>query len=147
MVIAIVRNRAWKKLWMFEPSFICCAFEFAKFYLRSFAATATLMFVDVHLCILNMWLIIWACSSKVEAVLLATSVSFLSPAMLNPSRNSDRNKTSICYKAIIQLFIAYQSENNINKRLLKTPSKLTKLFWTKLQIWYWLFVPALVCNS
>ena len=86
------------------------------------------MFVDVHLCILNMWLIIWACSSKVEAVLLATSVSFLSPAMLNPSRNSDRNKTSICYKAIIQLFIAYQSENNINKRLLKTPSKLTKLF-------------------
>ena len=43
----------------------------------------------------------WVCSCKVEAVLLAAFVSFLSPAMLNPSRNSDRNKTSACYKAII----------------------------------------------
>ena len=72
------------------------------FYLRSFAATPTLMFAHVHLCNLDMWLIIWACSRNIEAVLLVASVSFLSPAMLNPSRNSDRNKTSTRYKAIIQ---------------------------------------------
>ena len=52
---------------------------------------------NVHLCNLKVWLIMWGCSVNVEAVLLATSVSFLCPAMLNPSRNSDRNKTSTCY--------------------------------------------------
>ena len=71
------------------------------FSLRSFTATPTLMFVHAHLCNLNVWSIMWACSRKVEAVLLAAFVSFLCPAMLNPSRNSDRNKTSTRYKAII----------------------------------------------
>ena len=33
-----------------------------------------------HLYTLNMWLIMWVCSTTVEAVLLAASVSFLSPA-------------------------------------------------------------------
>ena len=88
---------------------------------------------------LNVWLITWACSSKVEAVLLAASVTFLSPEMLNPSRNSDSNKTSTRYKAIIQfwrLSITHQGESNIDKKLLKTraTSKPLKLFLTKLQI-------------
>ena len=72
-----------------------------------------------------MWLIIWVCSSKVEDVLLAASISFLSLAMLNPSRNSNRNKTSTRYKAIIQFWrhsIANQGESNI----------ILKLFLTKL---------------
>ena len=64
------------------------------FSLRIFTAMRTLMFAHVHLCNRNVWLIMWACSRKVEAVLLAASVSFLSQAMLIPSRNSDRNKTS-----------------------------------------------------
>ena len=64
------------------------------------------MFAHVHLCSLIMQSIMYACSRKVEALLLAASVSFLSPAMLNPSRNSDRNKnkSSTHYKAIIQLW-------------------------------------------
>ena len=72
----------------------------------------------------------WVCSRKVEAVLLAASVSFRSPAMLNPSRNSDKNKTpcrnsdknktSTRYKAIIQfwrLSIANQGKSNIDKNM------------------------------
>ena len=38
--------------------------------------------VCVHLCNLNVWSIMWACSRNVEAMLLAASVSFLGPAML-----------------------------------------------------------------
>ena len=72
------------------------------FSLRSFAATPPLMFAHADSCNLNMWSIMWVCSIKVEAVLLAASVSFLCPAMLNSSRNSNRNKTSTRYKAIIQ---------------------------------------------
>ena len=72
----------------------------------------------------------WVYSSKVEDVLLAASVSFLSPAMLNLSRNSDRNKISTRYKAIIQfwrLSIANQGESNIDKTLLKTHANLRSL--------------------
>ena len=88
------------------------------FSLRSFAATPTLMFAHAHSCNLNVWSIMWACSIKVEAVLLAASVSFLCPAMLNGSRNSDMNKTSTRYKAIIlfwRLSIANQGKTNIDK--------------------------------
>ena len=57
---------------------------------------------------------------KVEAVLLAAFVSFLNiQMMLNPSRNSNRNKTSTRYKAIIQfwrLSIANQGKSNIDKK-------------------------------
>ena len=77
----------------------------------------TLMFVHAHWYTLNAWLIIWPCSSKVEAVLLAASVLFHSPAMLNPSRNSDRNKTSIRYKAIIQFWRFSITNNNIGKHV------------------------------
>ena len=121
MFYVYIFTRAEKKFRMFEPSFFCCAFK-SKFFLRSFAATPTLMFAHVHLYTLNMWLIMWAYSSKVEAVLLAASVSFLNPAMLNPNRNSDRNKTSICYKPIFQfwrLSIANQGESNIDKNFKK----------------------------
>ena len=93
----------------------------------------------LHLCNLYVWLIMLVCSSKVEAVLLAASVSFLCPAMLNPKRNSKRNKTSTCYKAIIQfwrLSIANHGENNIDKKLLEACAKPLKLLLTKLQIYY-----------
>ena len=43
-----INTKAGKKLRMFEPSFVCCAFE-SKFSLRSFAATPTLMFAHAHL--------------------------------------------------------------------------------------------------
>ena len=83
----------------FESSNLCSFAMHSKlnFSLRSFAASPTLMFAHVHLCNLNVWSIMWVCSRKVEAVFLAAFVS-----MLNPSRNSDRNKTSTHYKAIIQ---------------------------------------------
>ena len=88
------------------------------FSLQSFTAMPTLMFAHVHFCNLNVWSIMWACSRKVEAVLLAASVSIHCPAMLNPSRNSNRNKTSTRYKAIIQFWrhsIANQGKGNIDK--------------------------------
>ena len=103
---------------------------------RSFAGTPTLMFAHAHLYNLNEWSIMWACSRKVEAVLLAASVSFLSPAMLNPSRNSNRNKTSTRYKAIIQFWrysIANRSKNNIDKNTCK-PSNIRPFLLTKLRI-------------
>ena len=65
----------------------------------------------------------WTCT--VEAMLLAASVSFLSPAMLNPNRN----KTSTCYKAIVQfwrLSIANQGKSNIDKNTCE-PSNLLSL--------------------
>ena len=87
----------------------------------------TLMFAHVYTLNMYVWLIMWVCSSKVDAVLLAASVSFLSPAMLNPSRNSDRNKTNTRYKAIIQFgrhSTANQGESNIDKQIIKNTSKL-----------------------
>ena len=71
--------------------------------------------------------------AMLEAVLLAASVSFLSPVMLNPSRNSDRNKTSTRYKAIIQFWshsIANEGKSNIDEKTCE-PSNET-------------FIPALV---
>ena len=59
--------------------------------------------------------IMWACSIKVEAVLLAASVSFFCPVMLNWSRNSDMNKTSTRYKVII-LFWRLEGKTNIDVR-------------------------------
>ena len=56
---------------------------------------------------------------EVEAGLLAAFVLFLSPAMLNLARNSDRNKTSTRYKAIIQfgrLSVTNQGKSNIDKK-------------------------------
>ena len=95
--------RAGMKVGMFEPSLVCCAFE-AKFLPLKLAATPTLMFAHVHVYNLNVWLIMWACSRKVEAVLLAAFVLFLSPAMPNLDRNTDRNNTNTRYKAIIQFW-------------------------------------------
>ena len=51
---------------------------------------------------------------------MAASIPFLSPAMLNLSRNSSRNKTSTRYKVIIQfrrLSIANEGKSNIDKNL------------------------------
>ena len=110
-----VHTKAGKKVRMFEPSFVCCAFE-SKFSLRSPAHFNVCACALVHS---NVWLIMWACSGKVEAFLLAASASFLSPAMLNSSRNSDRNKISTHYKAIMQFWrfsIANPGESNIDKK-------------------------------
>ena len=105
----------------FECSNLCLFAVHSKlnFSLRSFAAMPTLMFPHVHLCNLNVWSIMWACCRKVKAVLLAASVSFLSPAMLNPSRNSNRNKTGTRYKALSQFLrhsIANEGKSNIDKK-------------------------------
>ena len=75
--------------------FVCCA-EFLPLKLHFHA--------HFNVCAI---LIMWTCSSKVEVVMLAASVSFLSPAMLNQSRIRDSNKTSTCYKVIIQLEAFY----------------------------------------
>ena len=61
-------------------------------------------FVVVHLYTINMWLTMWAYSSEVEPVLLAASVSFLSPVMLHPSKNCDRNKTGILNNPVLESF-------------------------------------------
>ena len=96
----------------FKGSFVCSTFN-AKFLPSK---------LHCQVLFANVWLIMWACCRKVEAVLLAAFVSFLSPAMLNPSRNSDRNKTSTRYKAIIQflrLSIANQGKSNIDENTCK----------------------------
>ena len=86
----------------------------------------------------------WAGSSKVEAVLLAASVSFLSLAMLNLSRNSDKNKI------ILFIFIANQGESNIGKILLKTHANFRSFSYINealnliLNIIIIFFVPALI---
>ena len=105
------------KVWRFKPLFVCCAIE-AKFL--PFEALLTLPLYVVHV-----WLIMWTCSRKVEAVLLAAFVLFLSPGTPNLDRNTDGNNTSTHYKAIIQfwwLSIANQGKNNINKNTCKPSS-------------------------
>ena len=141
-----VHVRAGKKVQMFEPSFVCCRFNL-NFSLRSFAATPTLMFARTCALVQSkcvQWSIMWACSSKFEAVLLAASVSFLSPAMLNPSRNSDKNKTSTCYKAIIQFWshsIANQGKSNIDKNTCE-PSNICSFLLTKLRMLFYNLRPS-----
>ena len=91
----------------------------AKFLLLKLRYNAHFNVCTCTMCNLNVRSIMSTCSGKVESVLLAGSVWFLCPAMLNSSRNSDRNKTSICYKVIIQywrLSIAYQGNSNIDKK-------------------------------
>ena len=118
---------------MFEPSFVCCAFE-AKFLPSKLHCHAHInMFAHVHLRNLNVWLIMWVCSRKVEAVLLAASVTFL---CLNPSRNSDRNKTSTRFKAIIQFWrhsVDNQGKSNIDKKMCKS-SDIHLFLLTKLRM-------------
>lgn len=89
----------------FESSNLCSFATHSKldFSLRTFAVTPALVFAHATLLqYIYVWSIMWPCSIKVEAVLLAALFSFLCPAILNRSRNSDRNKTSAHYKAIIQ---------------------------------------------
>ena len=72
---------------------------------------------------------------KVEAVLLAAFVLFLSPAVPNLDRNTDRNHTSTHYKAIIpfwRLSIANQGKSNIDKNTCE-PSNLRSFLLTKLR--------------
>ena len=76
----------------------------------------------------------WACSRKVEAVLLAAFALFLSQAMPNMDRNTNRNNNSTHYKAIIQfwrLSLANQGtcKCNIDKNTCK-PSNLCLFFFS-----------------
>ena len=78
----------------------------------------------------------WVCSRKVKAVLLAAFVPFLSLVMLDLCRNSDGNKTSTHYKAIIQFWghsIANQGKSIIDKNTRK-PSNIRLYLLTKLQM-------------
>ena len=71
---------------MFEPSFVYWHSKL-NFSFSSFTAVPKVMFAHVHLCDLNVWLIIWECSRKIEALLLAASIIFLCP---NPSKTGTR---------------------------------------------------------
>ena len=56
-------------------------------------------------------------------MLLAASVSFLSPAVLTTSRNNDRNATSTRYKALIQ-FWKFSIANLVRATLIKNITSL-----------------------
>ena len=85
-----IQGRAGKK---FKGSNFCLLAK-QNFYLRSFATMPTLMCEHMHFYNLNAQLVMCACSRKVDAVLLAAFVLFLSPAVHNLDRNRDRNNTS-----------------------------------------------------
>ena len=133
--IMVIIGLAEKEVWRFELSFICCTFK-AKFLpLKLWCHThfnfcACILVNDI----INVRLIMCPCSRKVQAALLAAFfVLFLSPVMLNSSRNSNRNNASTRYKAIIQFWrlstrIANQDKSNINKNTCKTSFLLTKQF-------------------
>ena len=121
---------------MFEPSFVRCAFK-PKFLLSKLRChvqfnICTCALIQSKHVINNVGMF-----KKVEAVLLAASVSFLStPEMLNPSSNSNRNKTSTRYKAIIQfwrLSIANQGKSNIDKNTCE-PSNIHLFLLTELRM-------------
>ena len=126
---------AGKKVWMFNLCLFAVHLKL-HFSLWSFTTTPTLMFAHVHLCNLNMWSSVfqknWHC---VVTYMCCASVSFLSPAMLYPSRKSNRNKTITRYKAIIQVWRPIRVKATlITRELLNIrPFLLTKL-------------PILFCN-
>ena len=87
----------------------------------------------------------WACSRKVEAMVLAAAMSILSPAMLNLSRNSDRNKTSTHYEVIIQFWrfsIVNHDKSNIDKNTCE-PLNLCLFLLMKLQMLFQNFIQDL----
>ena len=93
----LTKLRIW--YWLFIPALLDTFAVRSKLnFSLKIHCMCTLMFVLTLSYDLNVWLIIWVCYRKVEAVLVTAFVSFLSPAMLNPSRNSNRNKTSTRYK-------------------------------------------------
>ena len=117
------------KVWRFKPLFVCCAIE-AKFL--PFEALLTLPLYVVHV-----WLIMWTCSRKVEAVLLAAFVLFLSPAMPNLYRNTDRNNTSTRNNPVLEAFYSQSRymcacRSNIDKNTCE-PSNLCLFLLMKLQ--------------
>ena len=64
--------------------------------------------------------------------------------MLNPSRNSDRNKTSTYYEAIIQFwrhYIAKQGKSNIDNNTCE-PSKVRSFLPTKLRRLFFYLRPS-----
>ena len=80
----------------------------------------TLMFAHVHFYNINMWLIMWAWSRNVEAVLLATLVLFLSPAMPNLDIETATGTTLVLViKQFRRLSIANQGKSNIDKNTCK----------------------------
>ena len=67
-----IHIRAGKKVQIFEPSFVYCAFE-AKFLPSKLRCHAHFNVCTCTLCNLNVWLKLWVCPRKVEAELLAVS--------------------------------------------------------------------------
>ena len=135
--------RAGKKVRIFEPSFVYCAFE-AKFLPSKLRCHAHFNVCTCALCNLNVWLTLWVCPRKVEAELLAVSAQIFIQAMLNPSRNSYRNKTSTYYKAIIQFwrhYIAKQGKSNIDNNTCE-PSKVRSFLLTKLRRLFFYLRPS-----
>ena len=123
-------NQGWEKVRRFEPSFVRCTFKtkFLPSKLRCHAHfnVCTCALLQSKRMVNNVGVF-----QESEAA----SVSFLSPAMLNPSRNSDRNKTSTRYKAIIKfwrLSIAIQGKSNIDKNTCE-PSNFRSFLLTKLR--------------
>ena len=143
MCVLYVHIRAGKKVRIFEPSFVYCAFE-AKFLPSKLRCHANFNVCTCALCNLNVWLKLWVCPRKVEAELLAVSAQIFIQAMLNPSRNSDRNKTSTHYKAIIQFwrhYIAKQGKSNIDNNTCE-PSKVRSFLLTKLRRLFFYLRPS-----
>ena len=129
--------------------YLCIRAENIQTFVR-LRTTPTLMFAHMLLCNQNIyvWSTMLSCSRKVKAVLLAASALYLNPAMLNLSRNSDRNKTSTCYKAIIQfwrLSIANQGKSNIDKNTCKPSNIYSFLLTYSFEYCFPASAPPLVC--
>ena len=87
----------------FECSNLCSIASHLKlnFSLWNFVATPTLMFAHVHLCNVNVWSI------------MAASISFLSPVILNPSRNSERNRLVILVPIMVRTILQIKTHANL----------------------------------
>ena len=109
--------------------------------LRSFTAHSKLSFSleallprplqclqQAHLCNnRNVWLILWTCPRKFVDAMLAVSVLFFNPAMLNPSRNKNNknifNKNEGRYRDVKTLKACKQGwEVNVGPKIKQTTS-------------------------
>ena len=87
----------------FECSNLCSIASHLKlnFSLWNFVATPTLMFAHVHLCNVNV------------GSIMAASISFLSPVILNPSRNSERNRLVILVPIMVRTILQIKTHANL----------------------------------
>ena len=91
-------------------------FAVLNFSLRIFATTLALMFhMRACLCNLNIWLILWACSRKFEAV----SVTFVKSSNSKFMQKQWQEKTSNHFKTLIQF---WRQTIKVRATLVKTPA-------------------------